>query len=292
MKKIIVLLLTFCILLCACGKKDKEKNGAKESETDTDTDTVSVVSDIDTATFSEPEIMPANATFDNLSNEKICFGCGTEVDENNRTVGAVSMQEEYGEHDALFIGEPTSCIYLTFDEGYENGYTSQILDTLKDKGVSATFFVTLDYVKKNKDLITRMINEGHVVGNHTCSHPSMPDLTVEEMTDEIMGLENYVYENFGYKMTTFRPPMGEFSERSLALTQSLGYETVLWSFAYKDWLTDDQPECDYAYDRITSATHDGAVYLLHAVSSTNTSVLGSVIEYWRESGYEIKAVGK
>ena len=293
MKKLIAILLCTGVLLCACGEKSNEKNRNTETDADTDTLIESITSEVDTATATEPEIMPANAEIsqevEKLSREKIGYGCGTEVDENNRTVGAKMMQEDYGKYDAFFINEPDGCIYLTFDEGYENGYTAKILDILKEKGVSATFFVTKDYAEKNKDLIKRMISEGHIVGNHTVTHPSMPELTPSEMIEEINGLGSYIEENFGYKMTTFRPPMGEFSEQSLAVTKALGYKSVFWSFAYKDWLTDDQPDENYAYERITSATHDGAIYLLHAVSSTNTAVLGRVIDYWRSQGLTVRA---
>lgn len=285
MKRIILILVSASLFLCACGKK----SGGTPKKIDTDI----ITSDIDTATATEPEILPANAEIANeiesLSREKIGYGCGTQVDEKNRTTGAIMMQDDYGKYDAFFINEPDSCIYLTFDEGYENGYTAKILDVLKEKNVTATFFVTMDYAKKNNDLIKRMIQEGHTVGNHTVNHPSMPELSTDEMLQEICGLDEYINENFGYKMTTFRPPMGEFSEQSLAVTQSLGYKSIFWSFAYKDWLTDDQPSEEYAYERITSATHDGAIYLLHAVSSANTAVLGRVIDFWQDAGYTVKA---
>lgn len=298
MKKLFAILLSTALLLCACGKKTDDKKTATDTDTDTSiempsTDSVVDNGEIDTQTATEPDILPANASLldeiEKLSREKIGYGCGIDVDENNRSVGAQMMQSDYGEYDAYFISEPDNCIYLTFDEGYENGYTSQILDVLKQKGVTATFFVTLDYAEKNGDLIKRMIDGGHTVGNHTVNHPSMPTLSVSEMQDEINGLGSYIKEKFGYEMSTFRPPMGEFSEQSLAVTKSLGYKSVFWSFAYKDWLTDDQPNPDEAYERVIKATHDGAIYLLHAVSSTNTSILGAVIDYWKSMGYTVKA---
>lgn len=225
-------------------------------------------------------------------NVKICYGQGYEVDEHNRPIGAIKAQERYNGLNAQFIGdENDKTIYLTFDEGYENGYTPDILDTLKAKNVKATFYVTMDYVKSNPELISRMINEGHSVGNHTCSHPSLPDCSDDEFFEEIHRLEQYIYDNFGsYRTVTLRPPMGEFSERTLELAENMGYKTVLWSFAYNDWNVDKQPDRQTAFERITSATHNGAVYLLHAVSKTNTELLPEIIDYWQENGYKICSV--
>lgn len=222
------------------------------------------------------------------NNDKVAYGMGVETDSNNRPLGAVAAEREYGDLGALFIGEAAKKrLWLTFDEGYENGYTAQILDTLKAKNVRAVFFVTYDYALKNPGLIRRMIDEGHTVGNHTYSHPSLPECTVEELYEELALLHNYIKEQFNYDMYVMRPPKGEFSERVLACAKSLGYTTVLWSFAYKDWETANQPSTAEAFDKITSKTHNGAVYLLHAVSETNTNVLGSVIDYWHENGYII-----
>ncbi len=222
------------------------------------------------------------------SEEKIAYGMGVETDSQNRPLGAISAQAQYGDKGALFIGDDSEKrLWLTFDEGYENGYTSQILDTLKDKDVKAVFFVTYDYAVKNPELIRRMIDEGHTVGNHTWSHPSLPDCSPDELYAELSLLHDYISDNFGYEMYVMRPPMGEFSERVLACAKDLGYTTVLWSFAYPDWDVNAQPEKNAAYEKITSKTHNGAVYLLHAVSETNTAILGDVIEYWKENGYLI-----
>lgn len=220
------------------------------------------------------------------NNDKIAYGMGVETDSGNRPLGAIAAEREYADKGALFIGEAAKKrLWLTFDEGYENGYTARILDTLKAKNVRAVFFVTYDYASKNPGLIKRMIDEGHTVGNHTYSHPSLPECTAEEMFTELKMLHNYIKEQFGYDMYVMRPPKGEFSERVLACARSLGYTTVLWSFAYKDWETNAQPAPAAAFEKITSKTHNGAVYLLHAVSSTNTEILGDVIDYWHENGY-------
>ncbi len=225
------------------------------------------------------------ADIETLENQTKGWGQGTSVDDLNRPTACTSYQEKYGKYDAYFIMPNTNAIYLTFDEGYENGYTSKILDILKEKNCPAVFFVTMDYVKKNPDLVKRMINEGHIVGNHSTTHPSMPSVSISGATNEIMELHNYVKDNFGYEMTLFRPPMGEWSERTLALTQSLGYKSVFWSFAYKDWVTSEQPEVTSALTKTTSCAHNGAIYLLHAVSSTNTTILSDFIDNVRSKGY-------
>ncbi|MBQ2382837.1 MAG: polysaccharide deacetylase family protein [Oscillospiraceae bacterium] len=215
------------------------------------------------------------------------YGQGLAVDQRNRPHGALDAQKKWEGYDAWFIGPLDTRLYLTFDEGYENGYTPQILDTLKEKDVKAVFFVTKSYCKQNPDLIRRMIDEGHALGNHSVRHLSMPTLTIDQMADEIMGLHTYVKETFGYEMHLFRPPMGEYSQLSLAVAQNLGYKTVEWSFAYYDYDPEDQPTPAAAYDRIVGAAHSGGIFLLHAVSQTNTAILGSVIDTLRSVGYDL-----
>jgi len=177
-------------------------------------------------------------------------------------------------------------IYLTFDEGYENGYTAQILDTLKEKNVKATFFITGPYLEKEKDLVKRMVDEGHEVGNHTINHPSMPSLSDEKVEEEVLELDRRFYEEYGKSMKYLRPPMGEFSERTLSITKNLGYINVFWSFAYRDWETDNQRGKEYAYNAVINGLHPGEVMLLHAVSKDNADALGDIIDKAREMGYE------
>lgn len=215
------------------------------------------------------------------------WGPGVDRDEANRPNACLNLQKKFGEYEAYFIAPAEGQIYLTFDEGYENGYTSRILDTLKEKNVKAVFFVTMPYCKENPDLVRRMIDEGHAVGNHSVRHKSMPTLTIHEMIDEVMGLHDYVKEQFGYEMHLFRPPMGEFSQQSLAVLQSLGYKTVQWSFAYYDYDPEDQMKPDKAFKKVTGAAHEGAIYLLHAISETNTEILGDVIDHLRSGGYRL-----
>lgn len=226
--------------------------------------------------------------FDSIDNTKVAYGMGVETDSQNRPLGAIQAQKQYGELGGLFIGESDKQrIWLTFDEGYENGKTADILDTLKEKNVRAVFFVTYDYCKRNPELVKRMIAEGHTVGNHTWSHPSLPECSPDELYSELSLLHEYVRDNFGYDMYVMRPPKGEFSERVLACAKELGYTTVLWSFAYPDWDVNNQPDPEQAFAKITGKSHNGAVYLLHAVSETNASILGRVIDYWRANGYVI-----
>ena len=230
----------------------------------------------------------ASADLSALSEKKVAYGMGVETDSENRPLGAVQAQNQYGDQGALFIGEAENKrLWLTFDEVYENGCTSRILDTLLSTNTKAVFFVTYDYAEKNPELVRRMIDEGHTVGNHTYSHPSLAECSEEKIYDELSKLHEYISDNFGYEMYVMRPPKGEFSEKVLAAAKDLGYTTVLWSFAYEDWLTNKQPSEEYAFEKITSKTHNGAVYLLHAVSETNTKILPDVINFWKSSGYLI-----
>lgn len=223
-----------------------------------------------------------------LSTEKHGYGQGVQLDDKNRPTGALDFNANYGKYGATALREDKKNILLTFDQGYENGYTAQILDTLKEKKVKAVFFLLQDYAKRNPELVQRMIDEGHIVGNHSVSHYSMPDLSVEECRQEIEGLQEYMKQNFGVTMKLFRPPMGEFSEQSLSVTKDCGLSTMLWSFAYADWDVNAQPDPAQAKEKLIGAAHEGAVYLLHSVSQTNAEVLGEVIDGIRDEGFEFE----
>lgn len=221
-----------------------------------------------------------------LSSEKHCWGQGTITDENNRPVSCDDFQNKYGKYDAHFIkGNSEKKIYLTFDQGYENGCTAPILNTLKEKKVSAVFFVTYDYAKRNPELIKRMINEGHIIGNHSYKHISMPEAEPHRAVEEIVKLHEYIKKEFNYEMILFRPPMGEFSEQTLEISKQLGYKTIFWSFAYKDWDTTNQPLESKSLNKLVDRLHNGAIYLLHAVSKTNASILPSFIDKAKSQGY-------
>lgn len=233
-------------------------------------------------------IFPITVFADTAALDNTCkgYGQGREVDESNRPTGAVMFTDEMCCYGGYAIFEDNGKIVLTFDQGYENGYTTPILDVLNEKDVKAVFFVTGDYVKRNADLVKRMIDEGHVIGNHGMKHASLPKLSHNDAVDEIMSLHEYVRNKFGYEMKYFRPPCGEYSEQAIATAQELGYTTLLWSFAYKDWEVDNQPDTAEAFERVSTAAHGGAIYLLHSVSATNAEILPKVIDCLKEKGYE------
>ncbi len=182
-------------------------------------------------------------------------------------------------------------LYLTFDCGYEHdNLTANILDTLKEKNVTATFFCTLDHIKSEPELISRMITEGHIVGNHSTTHPSFAEISRSKMAEEIEETENYLRENFGYCARYFRFPAGEYTENALDLIASLGYMSVFWSVAYNDWNVDNIQGKDYAVETVMSRLHDGAIILLHSVSRDNAEALGEIIDRARAEGYVFKSL--
>lgn len=201
----------------------------------------------------------------------------------------LQLLEKYG---GLWQGSPArKQLYLTFDEGYENGYTLQILAVLKEEKVPAAFFITGPYLSKNPYLVQQMLAEGHIVGNHTGNHYSMPRLTEEQIAREITGLAQSYLQLTGQNMAPFlRPPMGEFSEESLWYTAKLGYYSVFWSLAYRDWETGNQRGTEYAYNQVMNQHHPGAVLLLHAVSKDNAAALQKIVQGLRELGYEFKPI--
>lgn len=197
------------------------------------------------------------------------------------------------ENDAYCLGDTSQkVIYLTFDEGYENGNTGKILDILKDLNIPAAFFVVKPYIDKDPDLIKRMVDEGHIVGNHSVHHPSMAQIhDKEKFKAEFTGVEDAYKEVTGEDMPKFfRPPMGKYSEESLKMTKELGYKTIFWTFAYKDWLIHDQPSEGYAIEKICKGGHPGCIMLLHAVSDTNTKVLAEALKTLQDDGYEFKSL--
>lgn len=192
-------------------------------------------------------------------------------------------------YNGMYLGDTAEkSLYLTFDEGYENGYTAVILDTLKKTETPAAFFVTGPYLEGQGELIKRMIDEGHIVGNHTVHHLNLPNQPVETVKAEITDLNKTCMELYGYEMKYMRPPEGEFSEKTLAVTNELGMKTVMWSFAYKDWDVNTQKGADYAYENVMPYLHDGAIILLHAVSSDNANALERIITDAKAAGFIFK----
>ena len=180
-------------------------------------------------------------------------------------------------------------IFLTFDNGYENGYTNKILDILKRQNIKVGFFVQGTYIDKNPEIVRRMVKEGHIVLNHTNNHPQMPTLSKEKLRYEINIVEEKYKKVTGKDMLKFiRPPSGTFSERTLAESKNLGYRSVFWSMAYRDWVVDDQPGKQASYKHVTDNIHNGAVILLHSVSKSNTEALEDIIKELKRQGYNFK----
>ena len=231
-----------------------------------------------------------NTNAETLSTKKIEWGIKRNDNHEQPDVGEEN-KKILEENNGICLGnKENKTIYLTFDEGYEAGYTSQILEILKENDVKATFFLTAHYVNTQPELVQQMIDEGHIIGNHTVNHKSIPSLTEEEIKKEVMDLHQSVYEKFGYEMKYIRPPKGEFSEKSLQVTNSLGYKTVMWSFAYEDWNEEKQPDEEKAKEKILNNLHNGEIMLLHGNSKTNTNILDSVIKEAKNKGYEFRSL--
>lgn len=225
---------------------------------------------------------------DKLDNKKLSWWITLNKNHQPTTVPS-DIKSLIDNHGGIYQGDTSKkVIYLTFDEGYENGYTAKILDTLKKNNVKALFFVTGPYVEKQGDLIKRMLDEGHQVGNHSINHPSLPTLDYAGLEKELLGLEKQFSEKFGKGFKYMRPPMGEYSQRVLEASKQVGYKTIFWSYAFKDYDVNDQKGADYAYKMVMDNLHNGAVYLLHAVSKDNAEALDRIIQDIKAQGYEIR----
>lgn len=234
------------------------------------------------------EMMFASTT--SLSNKKIEWGI-KRADNHEQPDLGTSNKKLIEEFDGMTIGNNQNpYIYLTFDVGYEGGFTNKILDILKENYVKAVFFVTGQFVKTDPDILKRMIDEGHIVGNHTVNHKSMPECSDEVIQKELMDLHQMIYEKFDYEMKYMRPPKGEYSERSLAYVQRLGYKPVMWSFAYDDWENEKQGREEYGKKKILDNLHNGEIMLLHATSKDNTNILDYIIKEAKKLGYEFKSL--
>ena len=183
---------------------------------------------------------------------------------------------------------PSPTLYLTFDAGYENGYTKAILDALKKHNAKATFFVVGHYLETAPDLVKRMVEEGHTVGNHTYHHMDMSAIEDKETFKEELQSVNALYKEItGQEMPMYyRPPQGKFSTSNLTLAKELGYHTFFWSLAYVDWIKEDQPTKEEAFGKLLKRVHPGAIVLLHSTSETNAKILDELLTKWEEMGYE------
>ena len=224
----------------------------------------------------------------NNINKKICWGIKRSDNHEQPDLGKEN-KELIDQYDGIAIGNKNEkTIYLTFDLGYEAGYTENILDTLKEKNVKACFFITAHYLNTHPEIVKRMIEEGHDVGNHTVNHKSMPEISDAEIKKEVRDLHTAIYEKFGYEMKYIRPPKGEYSERTLQLCNEMNYKTIMWSFAYDDWEESKQGREEYGKKKILDNLHPGEVMLLHGTSKDNMNILGECIEKAQNEGYEFK----
>ena len=199
------------------------------------------------------------------------------------------------EHDAYYV-DPTEekVIYLTFDAGYENGNTEPILDALKEAEAPAAFFLVGTYIRDNPELIRRMVEEGHIVANHTMNHPNMSAISdVERFRAELLEPERIYKEITGQEMPKlYRPPQGKYSVENLKMAKELGYQTMFWSLAYVDWYDDDQPSREQAFGKLIPRIHPGAILLLHNTSATNAAILGELLGEYRSMGYAFKCLSE
>lgn len=304
MKKLICILISALTVfsLCSCSAKKDENGITSKSETQissqqSETDAAATTEKINTYTGLSPLPKvhfnvedPENKS--GLPTEKIAHSFGVAKNGKVHTISEES-QKFFNSHKYNAVTYDTSgqkVLYLTFDCGWENGYTTTVLDILKQKNVPAAFFCTLSNIKAEPGLIARMINEGHIVGNHSTTHPDFSKISREKMATEIETCDNYLREKFGYSSPYFRFPMGSYSASALDLVSSLGYKSVFWSVAYADWDVNDTKGKQYAFDTVTSRLHPGAVILLHSVSPDNAAALGDIIDWARKQGYEFRSL--
>ena len=261
------LLLTLVLLLTGCGRSKPEN---MLTQTAAEADRVQM-------------------SLDGLDNTLI--GWGIKKNEGKAPDVPTNIKEMLKKYNGFYMGDESgNRLYLTFDEGYENGHTADILDILKKNGVKAAFFVTGAYVEREPELVKRMVKEGHIVGNHSVNHPSLPQIRDEECEKELKELDAEVEKLTGVKMKYVRPPKGEYSERVLAHISNMGYTSVFWSFAYLDWDVTMQKGADYAYSQIMPYTVGGEVLLLHAVSADNADVLDRFIKDAKAKGFEFGSI--
>lgn len=201
--------------------------------------------------------------------------------------------EFLSQYDGYYMGDSSEKnLYLTFDAGYENGYTAGILDVLKKHDVKAAFFLVGNYLKTSPELVKRMVSEGHTVGNHTYSHPDMSAISTEDaFREELSKLEDEYKSVTGKEMLKYyRPPQGKYSEANLKMAKELGYRTIFWSLAYVDWYESDQPTKEEAFNKLIPRVHPGAIVLLHSTSKTNAEILDELLTKWEKMGYKFKSI--
>ncbi len=220
---------------------------------------------------------------------------GLSFQEEGKPPVANATFEELKKYGAYYAEDTDEkVIYLTFDCGYENGNTAPILDALKKHKASATFFVVGNFISTSPDLIKRMQEEGHTVGNHTYNHPDMSKISTREAFEkELKDVEDSYKEITNEEMTRYyRPPQGKYNTDNLQMAKEMGYHTFFWSLAYVDWYQDDQPSHEEAFDKLLGRIHPGAVVLLHSTSSTNGEILDELLGKWEEMGYTFQSLDR
>lgn len=217
------------------------------------------------------------------------YGWGFNRNDQNIQPDIGKYADEIKGTGSYYVGDPDKkVIYLTFDAGYDNGNLQIILNVLKEKDVKSTFFLTGDFLEREKELLDQMVNDGHLVGNHTWGHKDISKLSQSQLEEQLKLFEDKYYELYNeYPSKLFRPPAGQFDNLSLMRVKELGYNTIFWSIAFKDWLDDNRGE-DYAYNNVVNNLHNGAIVLLHTVSRDNALALGKIIDKIHEDGYEIR----
>ena len=279
MKKIL-LIMVFILMLCGCENREEINKGAVENPT------------VSTSTQETREVKEETKKQTDFVNAPTkSYGWGFVRKKGSPPQITIEEQERLAKYEAYYLGKTSEKnIYLTFDEGYENGYTAKILDTLKELDVKAAFFVTMPYLEGQQELVKRMIDEGHIVGNHTVHHPNLSECSIDEIRQELDILNSKSVELYGYQMKYMRPPEGAYSERVLALATDMGYKTIFWSHAYKDWDVNVQKGRDYALNQVIPYLHNGEILLLHAVSKDNADALEEIILKARENGFSFKSL--
>lgn len=305
-KLLLFFVITILFTFAACnGRETLENNNVNAPVTVEDDRTVTsrvttAASPKETSPLTGRSILPT-AVFEvsdpdnsrNLPTQRIehSYGVAKDSQPHMNSVGAQNFFQSKKYKAVCYDNKSEEkVLYLTFDCGWENGMTDKVLDTLKEKNVPAAFFCTLDHIKSSPELIARMINEGHIVGNHSAKHPNFAEIDRQRMADEILECDNYLRTNFGYTSPFFRFPEGCYTESALELVGSMGYTSVFWSCAYADWDVNATKGGDHAFSTVTARLHPGAIILLHSVSPDNAEALGRIIDFARENGYEFRAL--
>lgn len=312
LQKILVMML-LAGMIFGCSKKDEvlenkdetnqieqsSENGQDESEKEEDTNKEEDNKDdnADQKVTSLPEIEYTVNDPNNdrgLSTERFPFSFGVAKNETPHDITVIN-QAVFDGFDVNALGWDNKTdgkvLYLTFDCGYKyEDLTDRILNTLKEKDVEAAFFCTLSFLKEDPEGVQRMLEEGHIVGNHSTTHPDCTTISRTEFAEELLGVNNHMRVNYGYDTKYFRFPTGAYSQNALDLANSLGYRSIFWSIAHADWDPENQPGVQTSFDTVTSRLHPGAVILLHSTSPDNADILGDLIDYARNKGYEFKSL--